>query len=221
LPVIEPLQEVITPILPAFFLFFMRKFIRWLSVLAVCFAVLWLMAALILIVNGLKERVERSDVAVILGNEVYLNGEPSPQLRARLDRAGELFRQQVFPTIVVSGGIETNGTDEAVAMRRYLVDHGVPAGAIILDPRGADTMATAENMVALMNQHGWRRIMVISQYFHLPRCKLAFRKAGIKHVLVSYPRFFSWRDLWAITRELVAYPVYWLETPAQMTRQHA
>jgi uncharacterized SAM-binding protein YcdF (DUF218 family) len=127
----------------------------------------------------------------------------------------------MFPTVVVSGGIETNGTDEAIAMRRYLIGHGVPAAAIILDPRGADTMATAENTVDLMNQHGWMRIMVISQYFHLPRCRLAFKKAGIKHVLVSYPRFFSWRDLWAITRELAAYPVYWLETPVQLTRQHA
>jgi uncharacterized SAM-binding protein YcdF (DUF218 family) len=70
-----------------------------------------------------------------------------------------------------------------------------------------------------MNQYGWKRILVISQYFHLPRCKLAFRKAGINHVLVSYARFFSWHDLWAITRELGAYPVYYFKTPAQLTRR--
>jgi uncharacterized SAM-binding protein YcdF (DUF218 family) len=199
----------------------MSKLARLTGVVALLLAVLWLISASVLVINGLKERVEHTDVAVILGNEVNLNGEPSPQLKARLDRTVELFRQQLFPQIVVSGGIETNGTDESLAMRQYLMNQGVPAEAIILDPRGFDTMDTAEDTAALINQRGWKRIMVISQYFHLPRCKLAFRKAGIKHVLVSYPRFFSWRDLWAITRELVAYPVYWFETPAQLTRHSA
>jgi vancomycin permeability regulator SanA len=197
----------------------MRKLLRWLTIFVLSLIALWLIAALILIINGLKERVEPADVAVVLGNEVYLNGEPSPQLEARLDRAVELFRQRLFPQIVVSGGIETNGTDESLAMRQYLMRQGVPAEAIFLDPRGSDTMDTAEDTVALMNQQGWKRIMIISQYFHLPRCRLAFRKAGIKHVLVSHARFFSWRDLWAITRELVAYPVYYFETPAQLAHR--
>jgi vancomycin permeability regulator SanA len=197
----------------------MRKLHRWLTISVLILIALWLIAALILIINGLKERVEPADVAVVLGNEVYLNGEPSPQLEARLDRAVELFRQRLFPQIVVSGGIETNGTDESLAMRQYLMRQGVPAEAIFLDPRGSDTMDTAEDTVALMNQQGWKRIMIISQYFHLPRCRLAFRKAGIKHVLVSHARFFSWRDLWAITRELVAYPVYYFETPAQLAHR--
>jgi vancomycin permeability regulator SanA len=186
--------------------------------MALCLAILWLLSALILIISGLKERIGHSDVAVILGNEVYLNGEPSPQLKARLDRAVELFRQQLFPKIVVSGAIEKSGIDETLGMRQYLMKQGVPAEAIFLDPRGFDTMATAEDMFALMNQHGWKRITVISQYFHLPRCQLAFQKAGIKHVFTSYPRYFSWHDLWAITRELIAYPVYWFKTPAQLTR---
>jgi vancomycin permeability regulator SanA len=199
----------------------MRKLLRWLLILLLGLIALWSIAALILIINGLNEQIEPADVAVILGNEVYLSGEPSPQLKGRLDRAVELFQQQLFPQIVVSGAIETNGIDESLGMRQYLVTKGVPAQAIFLDPRGFDTMNTAEDTAALMSQHGWKRIMVISQYFHLPRCKLAFRKAGIKHVLVSYARFFSWRDLWAITRELVAYPVYWLETPAQLMRNRA
>jgi uncharacterized SAM-binding protein YcdF (DUF218 family) len=199
----------------------MRKLLRWVGILVICLAVLWLLSALVLVTNGLKERVEQSDAAVILGNEVYLNGEPSPQLKARLDRALELFRQQLFPTMVVSGAIEKNGTDESLGMRQYLMNHGVPAEAIILDPRGFDTMDTAEDTVALMIQHGWKRVMVISQYFHLPRCRLAFRKAGIEDPYASYARYFSWHDLWAITRELVAYPVYWLKTPTQLSRQHA
>jgi uncharacterized SAM-binding protein YcdF (DUF218 family) len=197
----------------------MRKLFRWLTIFVFGLLAVWLIAALILVINGLKERVEPADVAVVLGNEVYLSGEPSPQLKARLDRAVELFRQHFFPRIVVSGGIEKNGTDETLAMRQYLMRQGVPAEAILLDPRGSDTMNTAEDTVALMNQHGWKRIIVISQYFHLPRCQLAFRKAGVDHVLVSYARFFGWHDLWAITRELVAYPVYYLKTPAQLTHR--
>jgi uncharacterized SAM-binding protein YcdF (DUF218 family) len=197
----------------------MRKLFRWLTIFVFGLLAVWLIAALILVINGLKERVEPADVAVVLGNEVYLSGEPSPQLKARLDRAVELFRQHLFPRIVVSGGIEKNGTDETLAMRQYLMRQGVPAEAILLDPRGSDTMDTAEDTVALMNQHGWKRIIVISQYFHLPRCQLAFRKAGFDHVLVSYARFFGWHDLWAITRELVAYPVYYLKTPAQLTHR--
>jgi DUF218 domain. len=74
----------------------MLKFIRWLSNLVLGLFALWLIAALILIINGLNERVQPADVAVVLGNEVYLSGEPSPQLKARLDRAVDLFRQRFF-----------------------------------------------------------------------------------------------------------------------------
>src|SRR3979411_568420 len=99
----------------------MRKLLRWLTIFVLSLIALRLIAALILIINGLKERIEPADVAVVLGNEVYLNGEPSPQLKARLDRAVELFRQHLFPQIVVSGGIETNGIDGSFATPPNLI----------------------------------------------------------------------------------------------------
>jgi hypothetical protein len=47
------------------------RLLRWLGISLICFVILWLIAALFLIINGLKERVELADVAIVL-NANYL-----------------------------------------------------------------------------------------------------------------------------------------------------
>ncbi len=81
--------------------------------------------------------------------------------------------------IFVSGGIDKHGTDEASAMKDYLVRAGVPVNKIIVDRLGVDTWATAKNAVAYMKTHDMSSVMVITQYFHIPRATLAFKKNGV------------------------------------------
>lgn len=161
-------------------------------------------------VSGMRDDRRPSDIAVVLGNQVYRDGRPSPRLAARLDEAVRIWRANLVKAVVVSGGIDRNGTDEAAAMRRYLVGKNIPASAILMDPHGVNTWETARNTTAIMKAHAWHSAMVISQYFHIPRTKLAFRQFGISDPRSSSPTYVEWRDVYSISREVIGYPAYWL-----------
>ena len=146
-----------------------------------------------------------SQLAVVFGNAVRTNGTPSPRLQARLDAALAVYRAGLAPRIMVSGGMEQNGTDEAASVRAYLIAHGVPAAAITQDPRGATTYATACNTAALL-QGG--SVILVTQWFHIPRAMLAMYRFGLTKVSAVYPHYFEPRDIFSFVREAVAVPFY-------------
>ncbi|NBB51458.1 YdcF family protein [Rhizobium sp. CRIBSB] len=160
-----------------------------------------------LIGDGLTDEIAPGDVAVVLGNQVYRDGTPSPRLAARLDRAVELVEQGRIRWVIVSGGTGREGVPEGDAMKRYLVGRGVRAASIIVDNAGVDTWATASNAHSIMQALGLKRAIVVSQYFHIARTRLAFRKHGLA-VGGAHARFFELRDLYSTARELPAYVKY-------------
>jgi uncharacterized SAM-binding protein YcdF (DUF218 family) len=150
-------------------------------------------------------------VAVVLGSRVYDDGRPSPSLSGRLDEAVALYRWGLFASVIVSGGTEPNGIREADVMKAYLAAHGVPALAIITDAHGDTTRKTAINAAAIMQARGFHSVLVISQYFHMPRCRLALAQAGVAPVSSGPADFFILRDLVSIPREVAGYVVYWID----------
>ena len=135
-----------------------------------------------LIVDGLREETPPADVAVILGNKVYPSGVPSPHLRDRLARGLALYQAGTVRYLLVSGGLGREGHQEAEVMGAWLVRRGVPAERVIEDPEGVTTHATARNTARIFEARGWRTALVVSQYYHLTRCKLALRRAGVEVV---------------------------------------
>lgn len=157
---------------------------------------------------GLWDDARPADVCVVLGNTVGPDGRPSKRLRARLDKAVELYRAGMFHDVIVSGGVGEEGFDEAAVMRRYMVVKGLPEDRVHADGRGLDTFATARNARAEMAAHGWRSALVVSQYFHVPRCRLALRKVGVGDVSSAHANYFELRDLYSTAREVFAYAYY-------------
>lgn len=167
-----------------------------------------IVSALTIVVDGLTDEVGPADVAVVLGNKVERDGEPSDRLRARLDKAAELYRQGLFPTIIVSGGLGREGYNEAEVMQRYLVGQGIPEGTIVVDRRGNNTYLTARHAARTMQADGLQRVMVITHYFHVPRAKMALRRFGVPEVYAAHAACWELRDLYAIAREVVAFYAY-------------
>ncbi len=174
--------------------------------LGICFIVA--AAAGILLVDGLTDNIAQSDVIVILGNKVEVDGTPSPRLKSRLDRGASLYTQGTSKRILVSGGTGVEGYDEAVAMRNYLVAQGIPSAAITTDSQGVDSFATAKNTAAYLESNNLRSALAVSNYYHLPRTRLAFGRAGIDTVYTAHANHFELRDVYSIARELIAYPYY-------------
>ena len=169
----------------------------------------FLLATAALVLAGLNDKLAPADVIVVPGNTILPDGTPSPRLQARLDVALKQFQEQRAPHILVSGATGKEGSDEAASMARYLQSRGVPAGAIIEDNQGWTTEATARNAAVLMHQHDWKTAMVATQYFHVPRFRLALERSGIAVSGNVHAPYFELRDLYSIPRETVGYAVYY------------
>ncbi|PKL76240.1 MAG: YdcF family protein [Candidatus Melainabacteria bacterium HGW-Melainabacteria-1] len=163
--------------------------------------------------DGLTEELNveerKAHVAVVFGNEIMPDGKVSDRLKARLDRALDLYRDGDVDSMIVSGGVDDAGHDEASLMGRYLLRNGVPQEAIMVDSLGDDSYMTATNVRRILQNHQTRRVLVVvTSWHHVMRAKLALNKCGFKVVYGAYGRHLEWRDIWySIPKEFAAF--YW------------
>jgi vancomycin permeability regulator SanA len=160
--------------------------------------------------DGLNDDLGGADIGIVLGNKVENDGRPSNRLKSRLDRAYELYTGKYIKLLVVSGGVDPGGFNEAEVMKNYLIAKGVPGSGIIMDLQGANTIKTAINTKELLRKHNYKSVMIITQYYHISRTRLAFAKAGIGNVYSAHARIFEFRDLYSLFREFFAYYKYLL-----------
>lgn len=178
----------------------LRSFIRWSAALLLAFAT----GAAVIAVDGLHDKVTSADVVVVPGNTVNADGTLSPRLKARLDAALQLFKHQYCTFILVSGATGTEGVDEAAAMKKYLIDAGVPEDRIIQDSAGFNTEATAKNAAQLLRQRKLGSVIAASQFFHITRLRALLQQQGIPVVGNVHAQYFELRDLYSLPREVAA-----------------
>ena len=115
-------------------------------------------------------------VALVLGTKVEADGTPSPFLTARLELARRLLAAGKVRAILVSGDNMHAGYNEPEAMRRWLLDRGVPAKKVVMDYAGFDTYDSCARAKRIF---GVDRATVVTQSFHLPRAVALCRHLGI------------------------------------------
>ncbi len=115
--------------------------------------------------------------AMVLGNRVYAGGVPSPELEFRLETGRELYAAGRTRRVIVSGLARPDlGYDEPAGMAAWLQARGVPASDLVLDRGGYRTAASMADAAAA----GVRRLLIVSQAYHLPRALYLARAAGIE-----------------------------------------
>jgi len=175
----------------------------------------FLLAVSAISMYGLHDRLASTDLAIVPGNTVHLDGTPSKRLQARLDMALKLFADSRCKAILVSGAKGVEGHDEAEVMKNYLLAHGVPAAAIYADSHGINTLETARFAASLMKQKGWTSAVLVSQFFHLARFQQAMEKFGLPGQAHVHADYFEARDIYSLLREVFAYGGYMLK-PSQV-----
>jgi len=130
----------------------MNRCFKFIFIAGLLAAVLFSITTLAILGVGFTDNIHQSDVAVILGNQVNRHGLPTPRLAARLNKGIELYQKNFFKHIIVSGGTERNGFNEADVMENYLLAHHIPAAAIIKDRHAKNTWQTAVNTKHIMTQ---------------------------------------------------------------------
>lgn len=175
--------------------------------------VLWIVIHLIYVtLDGLPDYKGSADIAVVLGNRVEADSTLSPVLEGRVDKALLLYRQGRVKKIMVSGGhgLTAGKVPEGMAMKLYLVQHGVPADRIIEDNDGENTYLTAVDFKAMNASLHCSSVIVVSTFYHITRCKYIFRKLGIKNVHSASSDVFYANDLVGLLREFPALYKYML-----------
>ena len=186
-----------------------RRSIRFtLGVAALVFA----LGTAALVIDGLRDRLGKADVALVLGSKVELDGTVSTRLRARLDKTLQLYRAGYFPEVIASGGTGREGYDEALVMRDYLVSHGIPQDRVLVDSGGSTTFMSARNTLDIARRRNLKSVLVVSQYFHVPRARLALQSFGFSTVYSAHAHLFDVRDIYSVPRELVGYVSYFFRS---------
>ncbi len=152
-----------------------------------------------------------ADAVVVLGARVYADGRPSDALADRVRTACQLYRDGLTRKLIFSGGPGDGPIHETECMRQMALKLGVNPSDIILDPAGLNTQATVRNTGMVFARLHASRILVVSHFYHLPRVKLAYQRAGWEVYTVPAKESYLLRQMpYNMAREVAALWVYYL-----------
>lgn len=126
---------------------------------------------------------ENPSAVVVLGCQV--KGErPSRMLKYRLDAALVYLNENPGVPVVVSGG---KGPDEAISealcMKNYLVENGIPESRIIMEDKSTSTDENLEFSFAILDSMGLGRdIVLVTDGYHQYRAQLIAKRHGAGRV---------------------------------------
>ena len=127
-----------------------------------------------------REEAQPADVILVLGAAEY-SGHPSPVLRARLDHALDLYRRRLAPRIMTTGGAGGDPVfTEGGVGRSYLMSHGVPSEAIVVETEGESTVESTAMASEIMHRMGLHSAIVVSDGYHIFRVKKILQGSGIE-----------------------------------------
>lgn len=129
--------------------------------------------------TGRGDQARPVDAIVVLGAAQY-DGEPSPQLAARLDHVVDLWPQGLAPLVIVTGGKQPGDRfTEAEASAAYLVESGIPADAIVLENGGRSTGESLSAVAALLGERGLGTVLIVTDPYHSLRSRLIAEDNGL------------------------------------------
>ena len=136
-------------------------------------------------------KVEKADAIVVLGG--IFGPQVKPGFLANVAESGErleagivLHHAGAAPWLVFTGGrIPWEGRDkvEGEDSRAAAIARGVPAEKILVTREIGNTADEAQAVRDLMRTQGWKRILLVTTGWHMPRAAWLFRRAGIDCVI--------------------------------------
>lgn len=153
------------------------------------------------------DEARRADAIVVLGAAQYW-GKPSPVLKARLDHALELYRRDLAPRIITTGGLGPGAKfSEGEVSRDYLSENGVPAEFVTVEDEGRSTMQSAAAVAEIMDRMQLESCIIVSDDYHIHRVKQMLAERGL--TVYGSPRISLPQDDWTrrkrLARESLSY----------------
>jgi uncharacterized SAM-binding protein YcdF (DUF218 family) len=131
-------------------------------------------------IYGGIDHAQKADVIIVLGAGLRRNDQPGPALTRRSERAADLWQQGLATSIICTGGITGKASrSEAAACGDILLANGVPEAAMVLEERSRSTEENALYTREIMQLHGWRTAILVSDSFHILRGQWLFGQHDI------------------------------------------
>lgn len=191
--VIRFLKKIVNTVLSKLRTFAWRKLIPWCALLlGVC---IFFCASLLIIsasvcqktkprittVEDLAASGEHFDLILVLGCAVHADGTLSHMLEDRVKTGVSLYKADLADGVLMSGD-RSEGYDEVGAMEREAEKLGVPQERILIDPEG---YSTYESIANLAKVHKGKRVLIVTQKYHLHRALYIAEKLGVDAYGVS------------------------------------
>ena len=133
------------------------------------------------------DQVEPADAVVVLGG---IFGPPTKpgylenlgDAVKRLEGGVRLYQAGKAPTLVFTGGRipwEDRTRVEGEDARDAAIARGIPADRIVVTREVGNTADEARAIADLMREKKWKRVILITTGWHLPRAAWLFQKAGV------------------------------------------
>lgn len=117
-----------------------------------------------------------ADCILVLGCRA-IGDEPSPMLEHRIMTGIELFESGASDRLLMSGDHGRSDYDEVYAMKKYALERGIDTDSVFCDHAG---FSTYESMYRAKEIFGCKKIIVVTQKFHLSRAVYIGRRLGME-----------------------------------------
>ncbi len=122
-------------------------------------------------------KLEDVDCILVLGCKVRPDGTPSAMLRDRVNRGVEVYFAGGAPKILMSGDHGKADYNEPAAMKKTATEQGVLSKNIFLDHAGFSTYESVYRAKAVF---GAKKIIIVTQEYHLPRALHLAKVLGVE-----------------------------------------
>ena len=128
----------------------------------------------------MKFNVDVIDVIVILGASLEKSSKISKQSIENVNAFEKMIRDanmKMEIPMILSGGYSKGNKDdtEASLMLSDIIKRGHTFGSIYLETKSRDSSENVQYSLDIIQEHGWKNIIVIDQPLHLFQLKLLFK----------------------------------------------
>lgn len=133
------------------------------------------------------EPMPQAEAVVVLSGMIDIEKSTASKIEfgegvERILEGMRLVKQGTAQKLILSGGsgsLFEQTKSEAVMLRQFALDFGIPADQILIEPVSRNTRENAVETAKLMRRQGISSIILVTTATHLPRAMGCFRKVGL------------------------------------------
>jgi uncharacterized SAM-binding protein YcdF (DUF218 family) len=128
------------------------------------------------------ENINHADVVIALGGGLTPEGELKKATKVRTEGGITVLRREIGANVMIlSGGVSVETADgkiiaEAGAMHKHARAHNIAVEQLMTEDRSKETIGNAYYTKALVKEHGWESVAVVTSGYHLPGTSKIFQQ---------------------------------------------